>query len=79
MLEIEPPVYSLCYMLIYFYVKQKHVLTNLGVRVQRPRQTLTGLAFSLPNPGVWCQDKCYATIPHCMNSGFAFFIQEAQV
>lgn len=31
---------------------------------------------SLSSPRVWCQDKCYATIPHCM---YSVFTQEAQV
>lgn len=40
-----------------------------------PRQTVTGLAFPSQSQGVVCctQDKCYATIPHCMNSGFSFY------
>lgn len=34
--------------------------------------------FGLPFPVAGCgvcfsQDKCYATIPHCMNSGFSFY------
>lgn len=33
-----------------------------------------GLPFPVAGCGVFCsQDKCYATIPHCMNSGFSFY------
>lgn len=48
---------------------------NLDVTAQRPRQTVTSLAFPSQSQGVVCysQDKCYATIPHCMNSGFSFY------